>query len=202
MIAVQKEPKITQGGVTVLDFDPSKTWTSMLDKLEKTSNPRHRKMLSEVITHSRGEVDGDLDAVLGTLSANPVYRYMRQAGPADEPRGTEAIRDYYVNDIFGAGRHILEGDKDRILVDDDTVVTEGTIRLLQWGRDLADRGVQVDPDSTYLMTMRYLIVWPFDEEQKILGEESWNQWSRQTLEKVADEDVPQSFRDYITAKLG
>ena len=119
----------------------------------------------------------------------------------DEIWGTEAIRDFYVNDIFGGGRHILEGTKDRIIVDDYNVVTEGTLRILQWGHDLAERGAQVDPDATYLMSVRYLIVWPFDEEQKIIGEESWSQPLTRTIERVADEDVPQNFRDYIASKL-
>jgi hypothetical protein len=194
-------PQLTQGSVTVLDFEPSKSWTSMLEKLEQTTNPRHRRMLSQVIAHARGEVDGDLDGVMATLSPNPVYRYVRPTGLDDDPRGTDEVRDFYLTDIFGGGRHILEGDKDRVVVDDDTVITEGTIKVLQWGRDLVDRGAQVDPDATYLMSMRYLIVWPFDDEQRIIGEESWHQAHTRTLVKVADEDVPQRFRDYIAAKL-
>ena len=185
----------------MLEFDPSKTWTSMLHKLDQTTNPRHRKMLNEVIAHAKSEVAGDLEGVMATLSANPVYRNVRSTGPVDEPRGTEAVRAFYVNEIFGGGRHVFEGEKDRILVDDHTVVTEGTIRVLQWGRDLAAHGAPVDPDATYLITSRYLIVWPFDEEQKIIGEESWNQPMTRAIERVADEDVPPVFRDYIAAKL-
>jgi hypothetical protein len=186
----------------VFEFDPSKTWTSIQEKLDRTTDPRHRAMIGEVLAHARAEVDGDLEGVLGTLCANPVYRYVRNAGPVDQPRGTEAIRDFYVTDIFGGGRHILEGYKDRIVVDDHTVITEGTMRILQWGRDLVAQGLQVDdPDATYLMSVRLLIVWPFDEDQKIIGEESWSQPRTRTLEKVPDEDVPQAFRDYIASKL-
>ena len=173
----------------------------MLHKLDQTTNPRHRKMLNEVIEHAKCEVAGDLEGVMATLSPNPVYRYVRNTGPVDEPSGTEAVRDFYVNDIFGGGRHVFESVKDRIIVDDHTVVTQGTIHSLQWGGDLVARGAQADPDATYLMTSRYLVVWPFDEDQKIIGEESWNQPLTRTMERVADDDVPQVFRDYIASKL-
>jgi hypothetical protein len=185
----------------MLEFNPSKTWTSIQEKLDKTTDPRHRQMLGEVLAHAKAEVAGDLEGVMATLSASPVYRYVRDHGPVDQPRGTEAIRDFYVNEIFGGGRHILEIDHDRIVVDDDAVVTEGTLRILQWGRDLAERSASVDPDATYLLTVRMLIVWPFDENCKITGEESWTQPLTSQLERVADERVPNSFRDYITSKL-
>jgi hypothetical protein len=186
----------------MLEFEPSKTWTSLQGTLDRMTNPRHRKMLGEVLAHGKAEVEGDLEGVMATLSASPVYRYVRNTGPVDEPRGTEAVRDFYVNDIFGGGRHVLEGTKDRVVVDDDTVITEGTMRILLWGRDLVAQGATVeDPEGTYLMSVRYLIVWPFDEDQKIIGEESWNQPLTRTLERLADEDVPQVFRDYIASKL-
>jgi hypothetical protein len=185
----------------MLDFDPDRTWRPVQEKLDRTTDPRHRQLLEQVLAHGQGEVRGDLDMVMGTLAPNPVYRWVRQ-GSAEPVVGTEAVRRYYVDDIFGGGRHILEGNKDRIVVDDHTVVTEGTMRILQWGRDLVARGAPVDdPDATYLLTVRLLIVWPFDDAGKLLGEESWSQPSTSSLERVADEDVPAVFQDYIAAKL-
>jgi hypothetical protein len=183
----------------MLDFDPSITWKVIQEKLNRTTNPRHRAMLQELYNHARGEVEGDLERVMGTLSPNPAYRWVR-SGPK-QPTGTEEIREFYINEIFGGGRFCLEGNKDRIVVDDDTIITEGTMRVMQWGRDLERQGAPVDdPDAVYLMTVRLLIVWPFDQNGKIIGEESWNQMP-ESLVRVAPEDIPENFRAYISEKL-
>jgi hypothetical protein len=183
-----------------IDFDPTRTWKGIEEKLATTTNPRHRRMLEEVLAHAKGEVAGDLEGVLATLAPDPVYRYMPDY-PAEGPNGIDGVRDFYVNHIFGGGRHIIEANDDRVIVDDSTVITEGTMRILQWGPDLVARGITMDdPDATYLMAVRLLIVWPFDKNCKILGEESWSQ-PVQSLEKIADEDVPQIFREYIESKL-
>ena len=183
----------------MLDFDPTRTWKVVQEKLNRTTDPRHRAMLGELLDHARGEVEGDLERVMGTLSPNPAYRWVR-SGPK-QPTGTEEIRDFYVNEVFGGARFCIEGNKDRIVVDDDTIVTEGTMRVMQWGRDLERNGAPVDDrDAVYLMTVRLLIVWPFDENGKIVGEESWNQIP-ESLVKVSPEDVPESFRAYISEKL-
>jgi len=183
----------------MLDFDPSRTWKVVQEKLNRTTNPRHRAMLQELLDHARGEVEGDLERVMGTLSANPAYRGVR-SGPK-QPVGTDEIRDFYVNEVFGGGRFCIEGNKDRIVVDDDTIITEGTMRVMLWGRDLERQGAPVDDrDAVYLMTVRLLIVWPFDRDGKIIGEESWNQ-QPESLVKVPHEDVPANFKAYIHGKL-
>jgi hypothetical protein len=187
----------------MLDFDRSLTWKTIQEKLDKITNPRHRKMLEEVVAHAKGEVDGDLDAVLSTLSRSPVYRYMgNDSGRIDDPQGTEGIRKWYTEWVFGGGRSFVEVRNHRVVVDDDTVVTEATQRMLQWGRDLVAQGTTVDdPDATYLRTGRHVIVWPFDAEGKAIGEELWAQPMTRTIEKVAEEDVPAEFRAYIESKL-
>lgn len=184
----------------MLDFDQSRTWKPLKAKLDQTTNPRHRKLLQEVLNHAYGEVTADLEAVLATLAPNPVYVNVRQ-GTDKQPKGMDEIRQFYINEIFGGGRHIIEGNKDRIVVDDNTVITEGTMRVFQWGRDLARNGVPIDDkDATYLLTVRLLIVWPFDADGKIIGEESWNR-DFQSLVKIPDEDVPEVFKAYIRGKL-
>lgn len=184
----------------MFDFDQARTYKPIEEKLAKTTNPRHRQMLAMLLQHSRGEVEGDLEAVLGTLAPYPVYKGVRASGP--QPEGPEQIREFYIKEIFGAGRHIFEGNKSRITVDDDTIITEGTMRILMWGKDLLEMGAPVDdPGATYLMTTDVLIVWPFDAEGRIIGEESWSRPPSKPLEKIAEQDVPQRFKDYIAGRL-
>ncbi len=54
---------------------------------------------------------------------------------------------------------------DRIVVDDDTIVTEGNFR---------SRFPVDDPEAVYLLSLRMLIVWPFDADGFIVGEETYS----------------------------
>jgi hypothetical protein len=62
-------------------------------------------------------------------------------------------------------------------------------------------GVPVDDEnSCYLMATRVLIVWPFDADGKVIGEESWSQSGTASLQKLADQDVPQAFKAYVAKR--
>lgn len=181
----------------MLDFRPERTYEGIAEKLAVTTDPRHRRMLEQYYKHARGEVVGDLDAVISTLSPNPVYKYVV---PGDEqPSGLEGIRQFYRDDVFATGRNFIEQTLTRIVVDDHTIVAEGPMRLLRWGRDLVDEGATVDdPEAVYLIGADMIIVWPFDDEQRIIGEETWAQ--RPTFAKVDPADVPDYFAAYIAGK--
>ncbi|AIT80584.1 hypothetical protein [Novosphingobium pentaromativorans] len=183
----------------MFDFDVTRTYRPIEEKLNRTTNSRHRRMLQMLLQHARAEVEGDLGSVLATLAPWPVYKGVRPKGP--QPEGPEEVRRFYIDEIFGSGRHVFESNKTRIIVDDDAIITEGPMRILLWGRDLADRGMQLDDaDAVYLMTVDVLIVWPFDEECRIVGEESWSQPMVTPMQKIAEEDVPQAFRDYVVRR--
>jgi hypothetical protein len=182
-------------------IDQTITYKGVEAKLAATTNPRHRKILEQLLQHSRGEVEEDLDAVLGTLCKDPLYR-SSIGTPEMNPQGMEGVIRFYKEQIFGKGRHCLESTKPRILVSDDAIVTEGTVRSVHWGQDLIDTGTQgVDADGFYLLTYQMLIVWPYDEQCRITGEESW---SRRTgsnyMQKITEADLPESFARYVAGR--
>jgi hypothetical protein len=184
-------------------IDQTLTYKAIGEKLAQATNPRHKRMLEKLYQHARGEVEEDLEAVLGTLSPNPYYR-SSIADPAMNPKGFETVRNFYVNEIFGKGRHCLESNKDRILVSDEAIVTEGTVRSVHWGRDLIDTGTPVDdPDGFYLLTYEMLVVWPYDEDCRITGEESYSRRSGgDYLRKIREEELPESFKRYVAKRRG
>ena len=87
-------------------------------------------------------------------------------------------------------------------VDDETIVTEGYLRSIYFGADAAQRGFPVDdPTGFYLLTLRMLIVWPFDAEGFIIGEETYSAITTPDFfKKLEASEVPQMFRDYIDAR--
>lgn len=182
-------------------IDPTKTFRLLEERIAKTTNPRHLMMLKRLLDHAMGEAKRDLDLVMSTLSANP--RYVAWGAPADmSPVGRQPVRSFYEETIVKGGQWFVELDMDRIVVDDDTVVTEGNFRSLYYGADAALRGFPVDDqDGFYLLTLRMLIVWPFDAEGFIIGEETYSAVTTPDfLTKVETSEVPQTFRDFIGAR--
>ncbi|CAM3273342.1 hypothetical protein BST27_25550 [Mycobacterium intermedium] len=182
-------------------IDPSKTSRLIEERIAKTTNPRHLLMLKRLLDHTVGERTRDLDLVMSTLSPDP--RYIAWGAPPDlSPVGRHAVRDFYAKTIVEGGLWCLEMEMDRIVVDDDTIVTEGFIRSVYHGADAARRGFPVDDqDGFYLVTLRMLVVWPFDADGFILGEETYNAVATPDFIKRVDiSEVPAEFRDFVGAR--
>jgi hypothetical protein len=116
--------------------------------------------------------------------------------------GREAVQAFYEETIVKGGQFCLELDMDRIVVDDDTIVTEGNLRSLYYGADAAQRGFPVDdPAAFYLLKLRMLIVWPFDAEGFIIGEETYSAITTPDFfTKIETSEVPQTFREFIDSR--
>jgi hypothetical protein len=182
-------------------IDPTKTFRLLEERIAKTTNQRHLLMLKRLLDHAMGEADLDLDLVMSTLVAEP--RYITWGAPADlSPVGRQAVRTFYEETIGKGGQWFLEVDMDRIVVDDDTIVTEGVLRSLYYGADAATRGFLVDDqDGFYLLTLRMLVVWPFDAEGFIKGEETYSAITTPDFfKKIDTSEVPQKFRAFIAGR--
>lgn len=182
-------------------IDPTKTFRLIEQRIATTTNPRHLLMLNRLLQHAMGEANLDLELVMSTLAANP--RYIAWGAPEDmSPVGRKAVQAFYEETIVKGGQFFLELDMDRIVVDDDTIVTEGNLRSVYYGADAALRGFPVDdPAAYYLLKLRMLVVWPFDAEGYILGEESYSAITAPDFfTKIEPSQVPGKFRDYIDAR--
>jgi hypothetical protein len=155
----------------MLVIDPYKTWQTLAERLETEKNPLHRRQLEKIIAHMKGEAAGDIDQILTTVS--PKASYISYDNPSGLPRvfkGHEGIRQFY-NQMFDAVSVNLEFFVERLVVDDYCVVTEGATKSAMKGSVLAAMGIQVDdPNAYYLTEGRTLVVWPFDQDGMILGE--------------------------------
>jgi hypothetical protein len=181
-------------------IDQSKTTRLLEQRIAKTTDPRHLLMLNRLLQHAEGEAKLDLDLVMSTLSPDP--RYVAWGAPADmSPVGRQAVQTFYEETIVQGGQSYLELDMDRVVVDDDTIVTEGDFRALYYGADAAKRGFPVDdPAGFYLLTLRMLIVWPFDADGFIKGEETYTAITTPDFfTKVDPTQVPRELRDFIDA---
>jgi hypothetical protein len=118
------------------------------------------------------EAVGDVDRLMATVAEDAHYHFYN--GPAaGEFKGRAAVRRFY--EMFTAsGAEKLQHDIDRLVVDRDCILTEGLMRIAFPGRTLIARGIEVDdPDALYLYECRAAIMWPFNHEGLLMGEDSY-----------------------------
>jgi hypothetical protein len=124
----------------MMTFDQSITWQDLEERLARTTSPRHRHMLQTVIDHAKAESAASVDGLMATLCPDPQYHFW-SGGKDWGPKGHAAVRGFYEN-FVARGEGFFESRKSRIVVDDDTVVTETEIRQLvpgAWCRGRAAR---------------------------------------------------------------
>jgi hypothetical protein len=175
-----------------MEFDQSISWQQLEERLARTTNPRHRQMLQTVIDHARAETRGDVDGLMATLAEDPHYHFWSNGGDWG-PKGRAAVREFYEH-FVASGAGFFESYKPRIVVDDDTVVTESVMRGIVPGFVAQARGCDVpDINGHYVVYARTAIFWPFNEAGELVGEDSYGTSDPATFEHVADEELPAEY---------
>ena len=154
-------------------IDPTRTWAKVEARLATETDPRRRRNLEIVLEHMKAEAAGDLDGLMATVSEQAAYHAYGSPDSAMNPVGKPAVRTFYEN-FIASGATRLQFDVDRLVVDDDCVLTEGVMRMAYPGRTLAFRGIDVDdPDGYYLFETRMAVLWPIDADGLIIGEDAY-----------------------------
>lgn len=176
----------------MLTIDPSAGWRAVDERLARTENPRHRHLLEVVVGHLQAEMNQDLEGLMDSLVEDPIY-HTWGSGRDTGPKGYEAVRAYY-SALVQERRGVLEYTIERIVVDDDVVVTEGDIRAYQPGAVARAFGFDVDRlDITYLVTYRALLLWPFDAEGRLIGEDGYGVWDIHDAVPVPADQLPEAY---------
>src|SRR5262245_39242130 len=182
----------------MIDFDQSLGWKALEERLASTDNARHRTLIQNVVAHAKAEAAGDLDGLMATLVTDPQYHFWSH-GKDHGPKGYEAVRTYYA-DYIKSGGAIISSPKERIFVDDNGICTEGTLTTLASGRIAKARGYHIDDDSAhYLLRMRIVVLWSFDEKGLAYGEDTFTMSDPDDFDKVPTADLPDSYVDYLTS---
>ncbi|HWD05881.1 MAG TPA: nuclear transport factor 2 family protein [Kribbella sp.] len=173
----------------IVELSPAaeRSWRLLAERAAAEPDPRNRANLEVVARHVREEVRGDVPALMKTLVAEPEYQVW---GASDSvgPQGGDQVREFYEAAIR-TGKNRLEFEISRVVVDHDTVVTEGVFRHAYTGELLASRGFaapgEVEPDGWYLVEYQALIVWPIDADGLIEGEQMYSGERPRILSKLA-----------------
>lgn len=182
----------------MLAMDQSVTWRQLEERLERTANPRHRKMLQTVIDHAKAESSGDVDGLMATLGADPNYHFW-SSGKDWGPKGREQVRAFY-EDFVASAAGFFESYKARIVVDDDNVVTESVMRGIVPGVVAQQRGCNVpDVNGHYIVHARTAIFWPFDADCVLQGEDSYGSSDVTDFEQVPNDELPAEYVQMLEA---
>jgi hypothetical protein len=121
----------------------------------------------------KAEAALDLEGLMATVSERAKYHQFSGNNTAPTSVGKAGVRKFY-EDFAASGAGKLHQDIDRLVVDHDCILTEGTMRMAYPGRRLAEMGVEVDDlDADYLFETRMAIVWPIDEDGLFIGEDAY-----------------------------
>ena len=160
--------------ITPLSPQAAETWRLLADRAASEQNPRLRANLEVVARHVEAEVRGDVPALMATLVAEPRYQVWG-ASASVGPQGYDEVANFY-RAAIEIGKNRLEFEISRVMVDDDTVLTEGIFRHAYSGAMLTARGhdgLQNDASTWFLVEYQALIIWPISADGLILGEDMY-----------------------------
>jgi hypothetical protein len=153
-------------------IDQHVTWRKVEERLARETDPILRRNLEMLLLHMKSEAALDMEPLMSTVSERAIYQNFTPDGIGG-PVGKAAVRTFY-EDFAASGAQKLQLDIDRLIVDRDCILTEGTMRMAYPGRTLAARGIDVDdPDADYLFETRMAVVWPIDEHGLFIGEDTY-----------------------------
>jgi hypothetical protein len=175
--------------MTEVRAEARRSWRLLAERARTERDPRRRANLEVVARHVEAEVAGDIPALMATLVAEPVYRIWGASGSTG-PKGHAAVTAHYAA-MVASGKNRLEYAVDRVVVDRDTVVTEGVFRHAYQGKVMLRRlSDDLDPDAWYLVEYRALVVWPIAPDGLIEGEEIYAGEVPRILRRLALGECP------------
>ncbi len=182
----------------MVKIDPRRSWERFEARLASETDDVVKALIAEVRDHMKAEITGELKPLMATLTENPVYHFWGHL-PEMVLEGQEAVRGFYT-DMISRGAQQFEVVTENIIADRGRVVTEGQVKQLYAGEDLAAMGVSevngeaLDPGAVYLGTNQLITVWPNDGKGKLVGEDIYfGQPVGHNLERVSFEDLADGF---------
>ena len=134
--------------------------------MASAADSRARLLLENVRNHMRAELREQLDPLMATLIDDPIYHFHGMPD-FESLKGRKAVEDYY-RTMFSSGRMNAEFQVERIVVDRDTVITEGT--MISLGASAETGSISAAVEMTTIVLTPLLVVWPAAADGRLIGE--------------------------------
>ena len=182
----------------MIKIDPTRSWACFDARLSQEQDPVVRQLVAQVREHMRAEICGELDALMATLTAEPVYHFWGYL-PENVLSGNAAVLAFY-QEMMERGGNQFEVVTHNIVADRGRVVTEGQVRQLYLGSELRAMGLEATTDGPvedrqlYLGATQLVTVWPNDGDGKLVGEDIYfGQAPLARLEAIGLDELAQDF---------
>lgn len=179
------------------------TLTRLEGRIAAEKNAVHRGWLETYRDHWWGEVIGDVDMVMRTMSHGPI-RYTFDGSSFMVPDGSLAAVE-----TWDQTRAMYEGvtalgvrmagplDEERILIDEQGIAIYGVLTTIYPGLYLGKHSEPVDPDGVYIVRWPNVTMIRFDTQGLMMGEDIINgapilirQVDRSQVDALVDGPLP------------
>jgi hypothetical protein len=86
--------------------------------------------------------------------------------------GAEAVKALY-HEWSETAQCIFYAEDERLAVSDTMIVSSSVLYQQAPGAVLAAEGAPVNPDATYLVKTAEHMIWPYDDQGRLVGEDVW-----------------------------
>jgi hypothetical protein len=171
-------------------FDITKTNVAVERLIEQTQNPRHLFMLHAYNRHRYLEMAGRFEEIFEPEMTveNPVYRF-EYLGQKLRLEGAEQVKAVY-RAWSETDQCVFYAEDEEVAVSDHMIISRSIMYQQTAGAELAEGFPEIDPDAMYLARVANVMVWPYDDRCRLIGEDVWEyETSERELIKLAPEEV-------------
>ena len=176
-------------------FDITRTNLAIARLLEVTENPRHRWLLHAYDRHRNLEMAGRWQEIFepDMTVEHPVYHF-NVFGINTVLDGADAVKAVY-DEWSRSAQCIFYTDDEKLAVGDNMIVSTATIYQQTPGVVLAEAGAPVDPNAHYLVANVEHMIWPYDDEGRLIGEDVWE------IDESKRQIIPLAPHEVLTVEM-
>lgn len=176
-------------------LDITRTNAAIERLLETTDNPRHRFLLQAYYRHRYLELAGRYEEIFAPdmMAEHPTYHF-HAAGNNAKLDGQEAVKSLY-RMWAETNQSIFYVEREEVAVADHFVASVTLMHQQVWGRSLTmnkamhylpgflservlkrvleAKGFKADENAMYLYTNTIQMIWPYDDQGRLVGEDVW-----------------------------
>lgn len=154
-------------------FDITRTNAAVERLIETTENPRHLYLLHAYNRHRYLEMAGRWKEIFAPEMTveHPVYHF-NVFGISTVLEGAEAVQAVYA-EWSETAQCVFYAEDEVLAVGDNMICSTATIYQQTPGALLAAAGAPVDPAAHYLVANVEHMIWPYDDEGRLIGEDVW-----------------------------
>ena len=152
----------------------TKTNDAIDELLKITTKPRHRFLLQAYYRHRFLEIAGRYEEIFAPdmMVDHPVYHF-KALGITKTLAGREAVMGLY-SMWAKTNQSIFYAEDEQLAVADNFIASVSTAYQQTLGRSLIANGIEVDDENgMYIYKAREEMIWPYDDQCRLIGEDVW-----------------------------